>query len=176
MLLKKYILKYMTEMKLSRIAGALKKGHSVGTVSPERGHMDDAAKKAAHKKMQDQLGRESKKGMISYSGPHAGRYKYSDTDEPAKEGSYVLKPGNHPKAKDNFHRILTRMGKKHDQESVLKVHKTGKGSLHYTAGKDKGKSVKLGKIHYNRPLTTGGGDTKLRGSNSSFTVKPDAKN
>jgi hypothetical protein len=165
--------RFITEIKLSRLTTNLDSGKPIGTVSPERTGMSDSQKKAAHSSLRDALSREAKKGMISFSGQHSGRYKYSDTEAPASEGSYVLKPGNHPKAKENFHRILTHLGSRFGQESVLKVKKHGDGkpagALHYTDGSKRVAS--LGKIHYNQPLAKDTGDTKLKGTRSSFTVR-----
>lgn len=164
---------YIKEVRLSRLARTLEKGDPIGTVSPERGEMSKEQKQAAHGKIQKDLRRHSDKGMISFSGPHKGRYKYSETEAPAAEGSYVLRPGNHPKAKDNFHRILKSIGKKYGQESVLKVKKKGKkakGALHYTTGTKTGQVASLGQMRYNRPLGKDEGDTKLK-SGGSFTVK-----
>jgi len=164
---------FLKEISLNRVKKTLAKGDPVGTVSPEREGMNRAGRKAAHKKMQGHLKREADKGMVSWSGPHKGRYKYSDTEEASKEGSYVVRPGKHKKAKGNFHRILKSLGKKYDQESVLKVRKKGKeasGALHFTTGKDKGKSMSLGHVKYNRELSKGSGDTRLKGKKSSFTL------
>lgn len=143
--------------------------------------MSNDQKKAAHSGLKDALSREAKKGMISFSGQHSGRYQYSADHKPSSEGAFVLKPGNHPKAKENFHRILTHLGSRFGQESVLKMKKHGKevsGAYHYTDGSKR--VDPKGHIHYNEPLTTadrpiGGGDTKLKGSKSSFTVRPDTE-
>jgi hypothetical protein len=164
--------RFITEIKLSRLTRNLDSGKPMGTVSAERGEMSNAQKQAAHSALKDALSREAKKGMISFSGQHSGRYKYDANAAPSSEGSYVLKPGNHPKAKENFHRILTHLGAKFGQESVLKVKKQGKGTagaLHYTDGSKK--VVSLGHIHYNQPLKKDTGDTRLKGTRSSFTVR-----
>lgn len=163
---------YLKEISLTRVKKTLAKGDPVGTVSPERGG-NRQTRKARHKSIQADLKREADKGMVSWSGPHKGRYKYMSDKEPSKEGSYVVRPGSHRKAKANFHRILTHLGKKYDQESVLKMRKKGKGTsgaLHFTTGNEKGKSVSLGHVKYNKELTTGSGDTKLKGRKSSFTL------
>lgn len=163
--------------KLSKIHRELEKGGQIGTVSPETGATDTKSKKKeAHKKMQGVLRKLSDKGLVSFTGPHKGRYKYSGTDEPAKEGSYVLKPGSHPKAQKHFGKILKAVGSRFDQESVLKVDKK-QGALHYTGGKRKGEVEPKGKIRYNKELTydkekdEGSGDTQIKGKNASFTVK-----
>ncbi len=157
--------------KLSKIHRELSSGGQIGTVSPETGGMETKReKRSAHKNMQKVLRRLSDKGHISFTGPHKGRYKYDDTKEPAKEGSYILKPGNHPKAREKFGKIIKAVGSRFGQESILKVDKK-EGGLHYTGGENKGKVAPLGKMSYNRKLTTGSGDTEIKGKKSSFTVQ-----
>ena len=157
--------------KLSKIHRELEKGGQIGTVSPETGETNTKTeKKAAHKKIQGVLRKLSDKGLVSFTGPHSGRYKYSGTEEPAKEGSYILKPGNHPKAQEKFGKVLKAVGSRFKQQSVLNVKKSG-GELQYTGGEDKGKVEPMGKIAYNQPLKTGSGDTKIKGKKASFTVQ-----
>lgn len=169
----KRFVEYLKEVRLSRLARTLEKGEPIGTVSPERPGMSKEEKAAAHAKMQKDLRRESDKGMLSFSGTHKGRYKGLEDVEPSAEGSYVLRPGNHPKARSNFHRILTRLGKKYGQESVLKIKKKGnkaKGAFHYVTGRESGTVDPQGEIRYNRPLGKKEGDTALK-AGGSFTVK-----
>jgi hypothetical protein len=165
---------FLIEISLNRVKKTLSGGDPIGTVSPEREGQNRDTRKKGHKTMQAALGRESKKGMVSWSGPHRGRYQYdSGKGDVEKEGSYVVRPGKHPKARENFHRILTHLGKKHGQESVLKIKKQGKGiagAFHMTTGENKGKSESQGHIKYNKNLTKGSGDTMLKGRKSSFTV------
>lgn len=160
--------------KLSKIHRELKSGGQIGTVSPETSETNTKKeKKAAHKAIQKTLRKLSDKGMVSFTGPHKGRYKYSGTEEPAKEGSYILKPGSHPKARDKFEKVLKAVGSRFKQQSVLKVDKSGEGKLQYTGGEDKGKSEPMGKLRYNRKLETGSGDTQIKGKKASFTVQKD---
>lgn len=163
---------YLEEVRLSRLAGTLEKGDPIGTVSPERGEMDKKQKYEAHGKLQKDLNRLSKKKLISFSNAD-GRYKYSKTKEPSKEKSYVVRPGSHPKAKEKFPKILKSLGKRYDQESVLKIQKKGKkteGEFHFTTGNRAGEVDSGGEMRYNRPLGKSEGDTKLK-SGGSFTVK-----
>lgn len=147
-------------------------GKEFGTVSPETGDTNNRkSKKAAHKDIQKTLRRLSDKGAVSFTGPHAGRYKYSGTEEPAKEGSYVLKPGKDAKKSKHFKKLLKAVGARYKQQSVLHVDKKGKGALEYTGGEAKGKNEPMGKLHFNQPLKTGSGDTKMKGKNASFTVQ-----
>lgn len=164
---------YISETtKLSKIHRELMSGGQIGTVSPETNDTNTRKTKgAAHKKIQSVLRRLSDKGMLSFTGPHKGRYKYSGTEDPAKEGSYILKPGNHPRAQKHFKKVLKAVGSRFKQQSVLHVDKKGSGALHYTAGENKGAKEPMGQLHYNEPLTTGSGDTQIKGKSASFTVK-----
>lgn len=160
--------------KLSKIHRELKSGGQIGTVSPETSETNTKKeKKAAHKAIQKTLRRLSDKKLVSFTGPHKGRYKYSGTEEPAKEGSYILKPGSHPKAREKFEKVLKAVGAKFKQQSVLKVDKSGESKLHYTGGEDKGKSEPMGKLRYNKSLETGSGDTQIKGKKASFTAQKD---
>lgn len=164
---------YLKEVRLSRLAGALAKGDPIGTVSPERGEMSKEQKYEAHGKIQKDLRRLSKKGLLSYSGTHDGRYNYAGANKPSAEGSYVVRPGKHPKAKGKFDKILMALGKRYGQESVLKIKRKGKkteGAFHYTAGPKKGTVDIAGEMRYNRPLGKNEGDTALK-AGGSFTVK-----
>jgi hypothetical protein len=151
---------------LVKIDKKLKSGTPVGTISPETG--DSHAKKDQHAKMQGDLKRLSKKGYLSYTGPHQGRYKYDGDKEPSKEGSYVVSPRK-ATAHRHFDRIIKGLGSRYKQQSVLRVKPSGEGDLMYT---DKSKKVEpMGKIHYNQKLGLRSGDTKFKGKNSTFTVK-----
>jgi len=174
---------------LRKVVAALKnKGERgstsyMATVSPERGGMTAKEKREAHGKMQAAIRRHADKGMIkTVGGPkQSGEYRYADPspDEEgvAKEKSYVLVPGNHPKARKNFHRIVRSLGKNADQESVLKIRKKGSdrptGSLLYTTGKDAGKSKPVGKMHINTDMPIEAGRTKFKGKKAAFVVKKD---
>jgi hypothetical protein len=167
---------FLIEISLNRVKKTLSGGDPIGTVSPEREGQNRDTRKKGHKTMQAALGRESKKGMVSWSGPHRGRYQYdSGKGDVEKEGSYVVRPGKHRRAKKNFHRILTHIGKNAEQESVLKAKghkgKNAAGAFHYTSGPKKGKSQALGHIKYNQPPKENEGDTKLKGRKSSFTFR-----
>ena len=147
-------------------------GREFGTVSPETGDTNTKkTKKVAHTAMKNVLRKLSDGGAVSFTGPHSGRYKYSGTADPAKEGSYLLKPGRDPRKAKHFDRILRAVGSRFKQQSVLHVDKQGSGTLEYTGGEAKGKKEPMGKLHFNQTLKTGSGDTKLRGKNASFTVQ-----
>lgn len=171
---------YLKEVKLSRIARTIEKGGTVGTVSPERDNMSPEQKSDAHKKMQDRLSREQKKGRISsWTGPHGGDYQYADPKPGerksgvSREGSYVVRADPGSKAHKRFGGTIRQLGKSFDQESVFVAKKKGKkakGHLAYTGGEQKGKVDPKGEIRYNRPLKKDTGRTTLKHSGSSFTA------
>lgn len=171
---------YIQEVRLSRIAGTIEKGGTVGTISPERDTMSPEEKSTAHSKIQSRLSREQKKGRISsWSGPHGGDYQYSDPRPGEKksgvsrEGSYIVRAEPGSKAHKRFGGTIRQLGKSFDQESVFVAKKKGKvakGHLAYTGGENKGKVDPKGEIRYNKPMRTGSGRTTLKHSASSFTA------
>jgi hypothetical protein len=149
----------------------LSQGKEVGTVSSERGGMSRKEKKGADKALQGDLQRLRKKGSIGGFKSARGRYQYAEPKAGesgiAKEKSYVVRSGEGGKGK-HFTRIMSALGKRYGQESIMRV-KSDK-SAEYRYPSDKKKVDSQGKLTYNKPLTTGGGDTSFRGK-SSFTTK-----
>ena len=149
----------------------LSQGKEVGTVSSERGGMSKKDKKTADKSLQGDLSRLRKKGAIGGYKSARGRYQYAEPKAGesgiAKEKSYVVRSGEGSKGK-HFARLMTALGKRYGQESIMRV-KSDK-SAEYRYPSDKKKVDNQGKITYNKPLSTGGGDTSFRGK-SSFTTK-----
>lgn len=157
----------------------------IATLSADRGGMSNKEKFEARGRLQSAIRRHIKRGMLKMIGgpKQSGEYRYADP-EPGEEGvakekSYVLAPGSHPKARVNFHRIIKTLGRDADQESVLKIKKVGNnrptGSLMYTTGLKTGKSEKVGKMYMNEPMTKGSGRTKFKGKQASIVVKDKKK-
>jgi hypothetical protein len=172
---------------LAKVAKALenkgKRGKTsyMATISADRGGMSKSEKHEAHGRLQSTIRRHIKKGMLKMVGgpKQSGEYRYADP-EPGEEGvakekSYVLAPGKHPKARGNFHRIMKKLGRDAGQESVLKVTQVGKkrpaGSLLYTTGPKTGTSEKVGRMHMNVDMPTGSGRTKFKNKDASIVVK-----
>lgn len=160
---------------LAKLVRRMKSGAPAGVVSPENAKRPA---KEGHKEIQKDLKRLSKGGILSYTGPHQGRYKYDKEAAPSSEGSYVVYPGKHKTAKKRFTQVIKALGQRHDQESVLQVDPSGKGSYHYTGGEKKGMTEPRGKIRFNLPLSAdendpnkAQGDTKFKRKQASFTVK-----
>ena len=149
----------------------LSKGKTIGTVSSERGAMTKKEKKSADKSLQKDLARLRSKGAIGGYKSARGRYQYAEPKAGesgvAKEKSYVVRQGEGSKSK-HFDKIMSALGKRYGQESTMKVKPNKEAEYHYPA--DKKKVNKLGKLTYNKPLSTGGGDTSFRGK-QSFTTK-----
>ena len=149
----------------------LSQGKEVGTVSSERGGMSGKQKKTADKALQGDLARLRGKGAISGYKSARGRYQYAEPKAGesgiAKEKSYVVRSGEGSKQK-HFGKIMTALGKRYGQESIMKVKSNKSAEYHYPS--EKGKVDNQGKITYNKPLSTGGGDTSFAGK-QSFTTK-----
>lgn len=147
----------------------LASGKEIGTVSYERGGMSGKDKKAARKSMEADLQRLRKSGAIGGFKKAKGRYQYAEPkagedDGVAKEKSYVVKQGEGKKGK-RFAKILKALGNRYGQESTMRVKSDKSAEYQYGDGK----VADQGKVVYNRPLKTGGGDTTLGGQ--SFTTK-----
>ena len=149
----------------------LSQGKEIGTVSSERGGMSKKEKKTADKSLQVDLSRLRGKGAIGGYKSARGRYQYAEPKAGesgiAKEKSYVVRSGEGSKGK-HFGKIMSALGKRYGQESIMRVKKDKSAEYHYPS--DKGKVDSQGKITYNKPLSTGGGDTSFRGK-QSFTTK-----
>lgn len=156
-----------------RVNKHITKGVSIGAISPEGPHTDTPEKlDHAHKTMKLDLEAARKGGHIGgWSGPHKGQYRYGDSpSEVAKEGSYLV----HAKDahEDSHHRMvgaLSRIGVKHNQESVLSVSANKSAKWHYLKGEHAGKTESQGKMKYNRPLSKDTGRTEMKKGGHSFT-------
>lgn len=153
----------------------------MATISADRGGMNKSEKREAHGRLQSAIRRHIEKGMLKMIGgpKQSGEYRYADP-EPGEEGvakekSYVLAPGKHPKARGNFHRIMKKLGRDAGQESILKITQVGNnrpaGSLHYTTGPNTGKSEKSGRMYMNVDMPKSAGRTKFKNKDASIVVK-----
>lgn len=154
-----------------RIHKQLVRGHSVGTISPEGPHTDTPAKKkASHVQMRSDLEQARKEGHISgWSGPHKGQYQYgSGAHEVAKEGAYVVHHYHH----GDMVKKLKELGNKHNQETIMHVAPSGEAHYsHLNRSEKRGEEQHMGRMHYNKPLKQGGGNTQLKHGKTSFTVQ-----
>lgn len=148
----------------------LSQGKEIGTVSSERGGMSRKEKRTADKSLQGDLARLRSKGAIGAYKSAKGRYQYAEPKAGesgiAKEKSYVVRSGEGSKKK-HFGKIMTALGKRYGQESIMKVKSDKSAEYRYPGKKDVDSQ---GKVTYNKPLTTGGGDTSF-GGKQSFTTR-----
>lgn len=166
---------------LAKLTRKISKGTRFGTISPERGNMNREERKSAHDMMKSDLQSLSDAGMISFTGPHKGLYMYKSPQDGesagiSKEGSYLLMPGKHPKAKQNFLQHLKTLGAKHGQESVVHARSLGNnqestGELIYTTGKRTGEVDPMGSMRINLPLKQDTGETTFKNKQASFTFR-----
>ena len=162
-----------------RVNKHITKGVSIGAISPEGPHTDTPEKlEHAHKVMKLDLEAARKGGHIGgWSGPHKGQYKYDDSpDSVAKESSYLVHAKNsHENSHHTMVGALSRIGEKHNQESVLSVSADKSAKWHYLKGEHAGKTENKGKMKYDRELKynketgEGTGRTEMKKGGHSFT-------
>lgn len=148
----------------------LSQGKEIGTVSAERGSRTPYWNKQADKSLKGDLARLRSKGAIGGYKTAKGRYQYAEPKAGesgiAKEKSYVVRSGEGSKGK-RFGKIMNALGKRYGQESIMRVKSDKSAEYHYPGKKDVDSQ---GKVVYNKPLSTGGGDTSFAGK-QSFTTK-----
>ena len=146
----------------------LSRGKSVGTVSASRYDKSSKENKENDRSLKGDLARLRKKGAIGGYKSATGRYQ--DTEKKAgdvdKEKSYVVRQGEGKHSK-RFGKVLDALGKRYGQQSTMHIKPNKEAEYHYMSDK---KVDKQGKVVYNKPLSSGGGDTSFRGK-SSFTTK-----
>ena len=156
-----------------RVNKHVSRGVSVGAISPEGPHTDTKEKLAnAHNEMKSDLEKARQAGHIGgWSGPHKGQYRYGDSpDEVAHESSYIVHAaGKGKESHNNMVNSLSKIGRKHNQESVLSVNSKKKATWHYLKGEKEGKNEYQGKLKYDRPLAKDTGRTELKRGGHSFT-------
>lgn len=164
-----------------KVIEPLKRGEELHTLSFYRGvhsHKENKRRDRIGRRVMERL---RKKGLIRYS-PVSGEYSYRHPKQgeapEAREKSYVLRPGDHPKAKRFFHKITKALAKRGGQESIgifrkEKRKRRASGHLEYTSGESKGKVEKLGRVYYNTPKVRGQGRSVMLKGNpqTSFTAR-----
>lgn len=175
------------EESLNKVRQALErtpgKTNYLGVVSADLDDTTAKQKRANRGKLQQRIRRliDQKKIKMVGAPKQQGEYRYADSpDAVSREKSFVVAPGDHPKARAEFHGHLRRLGKLTNQESVLKVKKRGKdrptGTLVFTRKGTEKKAEPVGKMYYNAPMTTGSGRTGMKGkdpSKSAFVITKD---
>lgn len=153
----------MLESSLSRIANKIKKG-GVAHISAERA---DKSKKE-NKKRSNELRKDIRGAGLPGPTKVEGQYKEAGQDKPSKEETSVVSSGK--LSKRRFKKIMKKLGKKYDQDSVLiQMDDDSEGKLHPTtkAGKkDFGKwDGKVGKM---KPGGSGDMQTRIKGKTYTY--------
>ena len=154
------------ETSLTRVMSKSKKG-GMAIMSAQRGDKSSSENKARSK----QLERDIRGAGLPGPTKVAGRYTENPgTPEEKKVGekSHVITPGK--KGKRKFKKIIQKLGRKYNQDSVLIQRKPGgsatlKGTSK-TAWPGMGKNVNVGTM---KPGRTGEFDTKVK--NKTFTYE-----
>lgn len=153
-----------------KIVEPLSKGQDVGIVSSERGGMSRGQKRTADKKLSGDLERLRKSGAISKHAPAGGRYQYDDPKPGesgvAKEKSHVVSASSDPKKAKHFGKIMKGLRSRYGQETTAQISAKSKEMKYHHAG---GKETPEGKLRLNKKMTTGSGETRVKGG--SFTTE-----
>jgi hypothetical protein len=160
-----------------KINKKLSSGKSLGFISHEGPHNEGnpAQRKADERTLRTDLESARKAGHIGgWSGPHKGQYKYaSGPKDVAKEKSYIIhSAGSTKEHHAQLRHTLKALGNKHNQESVLDVHPSGKASLsHLKRSPKTGQKERMGTLTHNKELTTGSGNTGFKKGSGSVTAQ-----
>ena len=148
----------------------LSQGKGVSTVSAERYGRSSHWNKQADKSLKGDLSRLRKKGAISGYKSTVGRYQDAEKvpGDIDKEKSYVVRQSSKV-SPERHKKIVNALGKRYGQQSTMHISPNKQAEYHYM-GNNK-KVDKQGKLVYNRPLSSGGGDTSFRKKQSFTTEK-----
>lgn len=113
------------------------KTQQTGHISADRGS-DEKTNQTKRKSLEKGL----QKHGIGYK-KGVGEYKYG-SGETGREVSYHTSPGKNM-SKRRFGKVMRRLGREHDQESVITKDKNKPAKLHYTEKGSKAKSDSIGK-------------------------------
>ena len=127
---------FFREGGLARAMGK-SKTQQTGHISADRGS-DEKTNQTKRKGLEKDL----QKHGIGYK-KGVGEYKYG-SGETGREVSYHTSPGKNM-SKRRFGKVMRRLGRKHDQESVITKDKDKPAKLHYTEKGSKAKSDSIGK-------------------------------
>ena len=157
----------------SQIEKPTSQGKELGIVSSERGEYQGKAKKSRNTSLKTDLKRLAAKRAITAYHTVKGQYQYTDPKPGesggAKEKSFVVRQGEGSKGK-HFDHIMKALGNRYGQESIMRIHKDKSAEWqHLKTSGTPGQVDNKGKVTYNKPLTTGGGNSSFR-KNQSFTT------
>ena len=156
----------LSETSLTRVMSKSQKG-GMAIMSAQRGDKSKEENKARSKQLEKDVRGAGLPGPTKVS----GRYTENPgTPQETKVGekSHVITPGK--KGKKKFKKVIEKLGKKYNQDSVLIQRKPGGSSTlkgtSKTSWPGKGKNVSIGSM---KPGRTGEFDTRVK--NKTFTVE-----
>lgn len=156
----------LSETSLTRIMSKSKKG-GMAIMSAQRGDKSKSENKSRSRQLERDIRGSGLPGPTKVSGRYTENPGTPD-EKKVGEKSHVITPGK--KGKKAFKKILKKLGKKYNQDSVLLQRKGGGGATltgtSKTSWPGKGKNVKIGKM---KPGRTGEFDTRVK--NKTFTVE-----
>ena len=156
----------LSETSLTRVMSKSQKG-GMAIMSAQRGDKSKSENKARSKQLEKDVRGAGLPGPTKVSGRYTENPGTSD-EKKVGEKSHIITPGK--KGKRAFKKVIGKLGKKYDQDSVLLQRKPGgsatlKGTSK-TSWPGEGKNVKIGKM---KPGRTGEFDTRVK--NKTFTVE-----
>jgi len=156
----------VNETSLTRVMSKSEKG-GMAIMSAQRGDKSKAENKARSRQLERDIRGAGLPGPTKVSGRYTENPGTSQ-ERKVGEKSHIVTPGKMGKRK--FKRVIEKLGKKYDQDSVLIQRKPG-GSATLKGTSDtsfpgRGKNVKIGSM---KPGRTGEFDTRVK--NKTFTVE-----
>ena len=154
------------ETSLNRVRAKSEKG-GMAIMSAQRGDKSKKENKARSRQLEKDIRGAGLPGPTKVSGRYTENPGTSQ-EKKVGEKSHIITPGK--KGKRKFKKVIEKLGKKYDQDSVLiQRKKSGEATLKGTSKTSwpgKGKNIKIGKM---KPGRTGEFDTKVK--NKTFTVE-----
>ena len=154
------------ESSLTRVMSKSQKG-GMAIMSAQRGDKSKSENKARSKQLEKDIRGAGLPGPTKVSGRYTENPGTSD-EKKVGEKSHVITPGK--KGKKKFKKVIEKLGKKYDQDSVLLQRKAGGSATLKGTSKSswpgEGKNVKIGSM---KPGRTGEFDTRVK--NKTFTVE-----
>ena len=156
----------LSETSLTRVMSKSQKG-GMAIMSAQRGDKSKSENKARSNQLEKDVRGAGLPGPTKVSGRYTENPGTSD-EKKVGEKSHVITPGK--KGKKKFKKVIEKLGKKYDQDSVLLQRKAGgSATLKGTSTSSwpgEGKNVKIGSM---KPGRTGEFDTRVK--NKTFTVE-----
>jgi len=163
---KRFSEELVSETSLTRVMSKSEKG-GMAIMSAQRGDKSKAENKARSRQLERDIRGAGLPGPTKVSGRYTENPGTSQ-ERKVGETSHIVTPGKMGKRK--FKKVIEKLGKKYDQDSVLIQRKPGGGATlkgtSDTSFPGEGKNVKIGSM---KPGRTGEFDTRVK--NKTFTVE-----